>query len=514
MVRRWGARRPPHRPRAREVAAHRGGPLRRCAAAGAIAIAVLMGHVRGVEAHARLTAVLPAPSSTVPGPLQQVVLKYNEPVDRSFFRLTVDGDAGSALVGSPIFQNDTTVVAPLRQGTAGVLVVSWLAVGLDSHPTTGQFFFAVRTPGTTGLQRGITLAASRVGSFESGAGGSGLTGVIEAGRSVEISLLYLVLGIVLIGVLVLRPRLAFVGPGGAGAPSATRRALRALLVAAIASTLLMPLLFWLYADRLTELLPGVGIGRVLSSSIGAQWGVKTALWAGLFGLVMFLLQRMAQGRAVDRRLGVAVVALAVAVTGAFVAGTHVGTGSAAPEWLYIPLMALHILLSALWGGGLLALLVVVFPSGDQAQIWAAVARFSRIMTVTAGAIVASGLLLLIKLLSNFNSLWCTTYGLVAGFKVTVVLLALVFGLINNRMVAAHRSVEALPVAARVGRRVGPTITALRRTVTVEAATLLVVLVLAAVLGETQLPPLFTGRGLPGETQIGLAQPGLLGSGCE
>jgi putative copper export protein len=182
--------------------------------------------------------------------------------------------------------------------------------------------------------------------------------------------------------------------------------------------------------------------------------------------------------------------------------------------LYIPLMASHILLTAFWAGGLLALLLVVFPGGDATEIWTAVSRFSRVMTVTAGILVATGLLILIRLLANLNALWCTSYGVVAGFKVSAVVLALCIGLVNNRMVAAHRHEEELPPSARrLGRRAGPTISSLRRVVIGEASLLLCVLVLAAVLGETQLPPLFNGRALPGDVQ-NVVEPGLFGSGCQ
>jgi hypothetical protein len=66
------------------------------------------------------------------------------------------------------------------------------------------------------------------------------------------------------------------------------------------------------------------------------------------------------------------------------------------------------------------------------------------------------------------------------------------------------------------RRSGPSIRTLQRVVASEAVLLLGVLVLAAVLGETQLPPLFTGRALPGEASQNLfgVQPGLFGSGCQ
>jgi putative copper export protein/methionine-rich copper-binding protein CopC len=478
-----------------------------------VAAVLLVASPLRAGAHARITAVFPAPSSTVTGPLRQVLLRFNEPVDRSFFRLTIDSNDGSAVAGTPHFQDDSTVIATLQPSAAGALVVTWLAVGLDAHPVQGQYFFAVSTP-TSGatLQSDITRVSGRVGSFESGAGAAYLTGVIEAGRSVEVVMLYLVLGTVLIGVLVLRPRLAFAGAGG----EPPTRALRTLLGAGAVSAALMPLLFWVSADRLTELIPGVGFSRILLSSIGAEWAAKTVLWLGLVGFVFTVLHRTGLGRPLHRRLLTALVALAVALAGAFVAGTHVGTGSAGAHGLYIPLMVAHILLTAFWAGGLLALLLVVFPGGDTEQVWAAVSRFSRIMTVTAGILVATGLLLLVRLLANFSALWCTGYGLVAGFKVATVALALVIGLANNRLVAAHRrEAEQSAVARRMSRRRGPSIRTLRRVVVSEAGVLVVVIVLAAVLGETQLPPIFSGRALPGlasENILGVT-PTLLGSGC-
>jgi putative copper export protein/methionine-rich copper-binding protein CopC len=476
------------------------------------------------EAHARLTGVTPAPSSTVAAPWHQVLLKYNEPIDRSLFRLTVEGDQGSVLAGKPVFQDDETIVAALRPDTTGVLVVTWVAVGLDAHPVVGQYYFGVRpAQSAAGQKIDFTSVARNIGSFESGGGGAGLTALIEAGRAVEIVLLYVVLGIVFLAALLWRrgAARAVAGPGAAvyAGPALllptlpVSRAYRVLLVAGAVSAALMPVLLWLNAERLNELLIGVGISRIVASSIGVLWGLKTLLWLGFVAVVLVMLRRAQEGRSLER-LPLVVAGLALALAAAFVAGTHVGTGSATPALLYIPMMASHILLTAFWAGGLLALLLVVFPGGDAAEIWTAVSRFSRVMTVTAGILVATGLLILIRLLANLNALWCTSYGVVAGFKVSTVVLALCFGLVNNRMVAGHRREEELPPSARrLGRRAGPTIASLRRVVIGEAALLLCVLVLAAVLGETQLPPLFNGRALPGDVQ-NVVEPGLFGSGCQ
>ena len=491
-----------------------GSRVGRTAVAVVIAVAVLLGSPHGAEAHARLTAVLPAPSSTVQGPLSEVVLRFNEPVDEQFFRLTADADDGSALAGAPRFRDDTTVVVPLRVASAGVLVVTWLAVGVDAHPVQGQFYFAIQTPGTAAsLRSDITRAAARLGSFESGAGAAGLTGLIEAGRAIEIVLLYLAIGVVLTGVIVLRPSPMLAASDGTSPPV---RGPRVLLAAAIASAIIVPILFLLYADRVTELIPGVGLSQVIASSIGAEWGIKTVLWVTVVVVTGTLIRTSLVGHRPGARLDIGLLGLVAALACVFVAGTHVGTGSAGPGWLFIPLMAIHVALTAFWAGGLLAILLVVFPSRDPARIWAAISRFSRIMTVTAGVLVVSGLLLLMRLLANFNALWCTGYGLVAGFKVAMVVLALAIGLANNRLVAAHRHEEELsPEARSMMRRRGPSVQTLQRLVVCEAAVLLGVLVLAAVLGETQLPPLFNGRALPGEATGSIlgVTPSLLGSGC-
>ena len=495
----------------------RAGGRRRTArllAALVVAAGLVLALPLRAEAHARLLGVLPAPSSTVPGPLSQVVLRFNERIDPSIFRLTVVGDDGPATTGPPQFPNERTVTSSIRSSASGVLVVTWVAVGLDAHPVQGQFVVGISRPGqAAALRQNLTLAATRVGSFEAGAGGSGLTGMIEAGRSVELLLLYAVLGIVLLGVILPRPLRAGPGAMALTAPTGRVRSYRVLLVAGVASAALMPVLFGLYAARLMELISGVGVRPILLSSIGAVWVSKAVLWVGVVAVAAVALRCAFEGRR-DRRLEIALVVLALGVAAAFVAGTHVGTGSASPSWLYVPMMMGHLLLTALWAGGLVALLLVVFPSRDPALIWTAVNRFSRVMTVTVVLLVASGAVILVKLLANLSALWCTGYGLVAGFKLATVALALAVGLVNNRMVAAHRNFEELPEAARrMARRAGPSIRLLQLVVLTEAVLLLGALVLAAVLGETQLPPLFTGRELPGVAQD-VVQPGLFGTGCQ
>ncbi|TMD10225.1 MAG: copper resistance protein CopC [Chloroflexi bacterium] len=248
--------------------------LGRGLAATLVAAGLLLALPHRVDAHARILSVLPAPASTVPGPVAQMLLHYNEPIDKDLFRLTVEGDRGSELAGKPVFKDDETIVASLRPDAAGYLVVTWVAVGLDAHPVVGQYYFAIRSPNSK-VSLGV---APVVSSFESGGGAGGLTALIEAARAMEIVLLYAVLGIVFIGALLWQRRRTqpAAGPGAAvyAGPALmvptvpVGRAYRVLLIAGTVSVALMPLLFWLNAERLSELLIGVGIPRIVASSIG------------------------------------------------------------------------------------------------------------------------------------------------------------------------------------------------------------------------------------------------------
>lgn len=487
--------------------------MRRSAGAGAAAafmvVVALAAGARPAAAHPRLRDVDPSPKATVPGPLPQVTLRFTESPDWKLSRVDVtDADGRSVLVGAPVL-NGAEGRFPLRAGASGAMLVSWLVVGDDAHPVQGQFVFAVVPPagseGPTALSTQLLSLSRRAGAFEGRAGAAGLGWLIRGGRSLEILLLYVVLGVLLVRAVVLRPSLAGAQAGG-GSSFAAEPPYRLLLAAGAGSALLMPVLFWLYADRVRGLVDGAAIGDVLSSSLGTVWETKAALWAVFAAVCLVGLRR--QGRAAgDRSRNGLLLALALSITAAFVLNTH--ARSATPTVIFGLLMWSHVLVTAFWAGGLLALLLLVFPSRDSEAVWVAVGRFSRIMTVTAGVIVASGIVMLARLGGGWKSLSCSDFGVVAEFKVAIVAVALAIGAVNNRLVANRRRLAA-------GRGVGAgrsrSIESLRRIVMAEAAVLVSVLLLSAALGETELPPLLKGRLLPGEAQE-TVQPGLFGSGC-
>lgn len=480
-----------------------------------VAVALAAG-APPAAAHPRLRDVNPTPQATVPGPLPLVTLRFTESPDWKLSRVDVtDTDGRSVLEGPPVLAGAEGRF-PLQAGATGAMLVSWLVVGDDAHPVQGQFVFAVtgdlvRGPAGSAGQAALSsqlLSLSRgAGAFQGRAGAAGLGWLIRGGRSLEILLLYVVLGVLLLRAVVLRPSLARTpAQAGGGSSFAAEPPYRLLLAAGAGSALLMPVLFWLYADRVRGLVAGTGIGDVLSSSLGTVWEAKAALWA-VFAAVCIVGLRRRDRAAGERSRDGLLLALALSVTAAFVLNTH--ARSATPILIFTPLMWSHVLVTAFWAGGLLALLLLVFPSRDPEAVWAAVGRFSRIMTVTAGVIVVSGIVMLAKLGGGWKSLSCTDFGVVAQFKVAIVAVALAIGAVNNRLVANRRRLATGP-GARAGRR--RSIDSLRRIVMAEAAVLVTVLLLSAALGETELPPLLKGRLLPGEAQESV-RPGLFASGC-
>jgi putative copper export protein len=173
----------------------------------------------------------------------------------------------------------------------------------------------------------------------------------------------------------------------------------------------------------------------------------------------------------------------------------------------------HLMLTAFWAGGLVALLLLVFPSNDPARIWPAVSRYSNIMTVTVGLIVGSGVIMLFRLLSgNIKGMWCSDFGVVAGFKMAVVAIAIVIGFVNNRVVAYQKRAMEAPVN-KFRPRKERSLASLRRLIAIEAVVLGSAVLLSGALGETQLPSVFKGHFFPVDLQE-TVRPGLFGSGCQ
>lgn len=485
--------------------------LVRLVAAAVIAAATVVVGAPAAGAHPRLLSAEPEPSSTVDGPLPEVVVRFDEQVLWEYSEIDVENVDGDSLLGGEPQLTERQAVLPLASDAAGAMRVFWRLVGNDSHPQIGAFVIGVRGPPGSAATADLDLALQNLGAVgEAKVGSDALAWAIRGGRSLEIVVLYGVLGILLLRVLVLRGRLALPagGPGTTVVGAVGRdRGYRTMLPLGLAAIVITPLVFVLYVARLDSVFGGVDLGDVVFSSLGQTWALKLALWAAVVAACGYGLRRHPAG---SRQHDLLLLALAASAAVAFGYNTHASGQS--PEWIWNSMMWGHIMVTAFWAGGLVALLLLVFPTGDPPRVWRTVGRFSNLMTASVVIIIASGLLMMLQLVGNPKRLWCSDFGIVVGFKMAVVGIALIIGAVNNRLVSYQKRSLDAPVS-RFRPRKERSVGSLRRLVAIEAAILGSAILLSAALGETELPSVFEGDYYPADLQENVS-PGLFGSGCQ
>jgi copper transport protein len=133
----------------------------------------------------------------------------------------------------------------------------------------------------------------------------------------------------------------------------------------------------------------------------------------------------------------------------------------------------HISAACLWIGGLIQLVLVVWPLLPDARR-AALLAFSRLATVCVGLLLLAGVYLAILRLPELNDLWTTSYGQILLVKIALVALAFAWG-------GLHRLL-AVPVVAR-----GGTLPRLRASLFGESMVGMIVLLVAAILVNANPP---------------------------
>ena len=133
----------------------------------------------------------------------------------------------------------------------------------------------------------------------------------------------------------------------------------------------------------------------------------------------------------------------------------------------------HISAACLWIGGLVQLVVVVWPLLPDARRPSLLA-FSRLATVCVGVLLLAGVYLSILRLPQLSDLWTTGYGQVLLVKISLVALAFAWG-------GLHRLI-AVPAVAR-----GGTLPRLRASLLGESMVGMIVLLVAAILVNANPP---------------------------
>ena len=199
---------------------------------------------------------------------------------------------------------------------------------------------------------------------------------------------------------------------------------------------------WALPRRRTVLLVGVGWLLLVTATVldFLDTGAGALLYAQAVALALLAVAAAAIVR--GRRGGRAALAVAAAGLSASIAAAGHATG--AP--LAIAATTVHLLAMAIWLGGLCVLTLIVLPGkhSDGLQRW------SQLAFGCVAAVVLTGEYQAWRQLWPIESLWSTDYGITLCAKLFLVVAMLVLAYFGRRRLTAGRLRRTVPVEAAVG----------------------------------------------------------------
>ncbi|MDX6400987.1 MAG: copper transport protein [Gaiellaceae bacterium] len=398
-------------------------------------------------AHASLVQATPGFRERLPSSPQKIVLRFDQYVQLLPGSVHLYSSSGNVGVKRVVVKNGRYLTAWLPRLTKGAYTVRWHAMSGDGHVVSGVFTFGVRAN-----------APPPTEAF----GASGPTTSEDVVRWLYFLALALLVGGLGFRLLVLRVRLParaeqrFYAVTGIGALLTLNVGIAAFILRA-EDALQLPFGRLLYGD----------LSPIARSRFGSAF-IAMTLGFALVTALLFL------AWLTDR----AVLLWPAFLVGlAFVSGLSLSGHSAADagsSWKSELADWAHLSAACLWIGGLIQLVVVVWPLMPDARR-AAFLGFSRLATVCVGVLLLAGVYLSILRLPQLNDLWTTGYGQVLFVKIGLVSLAFAWGGLHKLVAvpAVTRGDSALP--------------RLRRSLLGESLVAMAVLLVAAVLVDAKPP---------------------------
>lgn len=414
------------------------GGARVIAAVVVIVVGLMIGG--GVaSAHSVLLESAPSAGGTVAKSPTEIKLTFNEAVEIQLGAIRLFDSRGRQ-INLPAATYDhgrsEQVVVPLPTISDGSYVVSWRVVSSDSHPVNGAFTFAVGTAAAGSDTRG--LVARLVDDT-----GSPTVGVVLAATR---WITYLATSVALGG-------LIFLGwcfrPGW----SSTRTRRRLTVASAIVG---VASLISIGAQGAYG--AGEGIGSVFSPSLwvdvaSTRFG-NAALARVLAAAVLVMgLRALFVARS---QLNLAITAIGAAwVIASLAAANHGLTG----RWIPVAFLAdvVHLVAMSIWLGGLVALAAMLRRSGRDSEVAvteavAATRKFSALAMVSVVALVITGSVEAIRQVGSPSALTSTAYGTTLLVKVGIVAVVVSVAWVSRRLTHVWADSSA-PVLQAVGAAV-------------------------------------------------------------
>lgn len=408
---------------------------------GTVLVLLLLGSAGPASAHAAVREAVPEDGSVVKTAPQHVTMTFTESVallDDSFRVYSPDNHR--VKLGEPRHADDRSDTArvDLPDGLdEGTYTVAWRVVSADSHPVSGAFTFSIGKPSPSAPAAPEDPAEHPVTSS-----------LHNTGRYLAYVAAALLIGTVAFAALCRPPDTA---------------PLRMPLVTGwwtlLTATLALLVLRAPYENGSapTTAFDLAAFTDILTGRPAIALLARVALLA-LTAAVLLRLSRVAHrgepdlgdGEPGDRtppaRLAVGGV-LAVALALTWAAAEHASAGIQVP--LAMTSSVLHLLATACWLGGLVALLTVLFSAGTPLPV-ATVVRFSRLAFLSVTVLVVTGVYQSWRGLGSWTALGDSAYGRVLTAKLVMTVVLLLAAALSRRWtirLATTATTAATPVAA-------------------------------------------------------------------
>lgn len=404
---------------------------------GAVLVLLLLGGAGPATAHAALSSTDPGDGAVLQRAPGHVTLTFSESVglrDDSFRVLDPGGHrVRTGATGHADGRSDTARVALPGGLGEGTYTVAWRVVSADSHPVSGAFTFSVGKPSQT------------TAPVDTGPTEDPLTATLH---QLARYLAYLAAAL-LIGTA------AFVALCRPPDPAPLRRPLVAGWWTLLAATVALLVLRAPYEAGTgpSSALDADALADTLTARPGVLLLIRLALLAPV---ALFLVRvsgvsgvsRVSRVPRADRHgrpsplVAAAGAALAVGLALTWAAAEHASAGIQVP--VAMTSSVLHLLATAVWLGGLVALLTTLRasrPAPDAATL----ARFSRTAFAAVTLLVVTGVYQSWRGLGSWQALTGSTYGRLLLAKVVLVAVLLAAAAVSRRWTAA---LPTAPAAVR------------------------------------------------------------------
>jgi copper transport protein len=427
-----------------------GTAVRRVTLLATLAVLLSLLFASPAAAHAELLNITPANGAQLTRPPTEIRMTFSESINLIDNGIRLVNHVGAMVPTPDPTREGHTVIWPMPAGLPeGPYVVTWRVVSEDGHPVSGASSF------------GIGTAAATVSSSATGTGTAGATGSTAATASAAP---WPVVAARLAGYLAFA---LFTGVAAFVlfcAPEASKsKALQILARSGLLGGVIAAIITVAVQGPYTA---GVSMSRVLDSqllqqTLGTPFGTAMMWRLALYGILTLLAWRLPWilNEFPSWLVPAGLVGTAVTIAAA---------GHAAAYGLFELLVdTLHVLTAGIWVGGLVAIAALGLAVEPRA-----LRKFSAVAMASVLTLVLTGTLNALQHLTAVEQLWQTRYGLTLLVKLALVAGTIAAAAISRKRLEQYR----VPL----------------RSVRLEVAMTVAVLIVTALLSMTAPPPHATG----------------------